>query len=167
MLCGIPLSDGTGEGRIWHAHGGVTKRVRRTPAIPESLVTSEVGRMRHAIQLVSLVLENSILQVTERLGVAYAGMFVVLREMLHDPSLMQELTEKIESQRLDAGSAIAKTFGSFASVFPICRTHISRDVPMILLELQGSLLDALASSNTIIVPPRNQPIPARGKPPMQ
>ena len=149
MLCGIPLSDGTGEGRIWHAHCGLTKRVRRNHTIPESLVKSEVGRMRHAIQLVSLVLENSILQVTERLGVSYAGMFVVLREMLHDPSLMEELIVKIESQHLEAGTAIAKTFGSFRKRLSNLPDQYLKERANDLLELQGSLLDALASSNAL------------------
>ena len=150
ILNGIPLSDGNGEGHIWHALGVVPTRFRQSPAIPDSLVMSELGKMRHAVQLVSLVLENSIHQVTERLGVSYADMFVALREMLHDPFLLEEIREQIESHHSDAGSAITAAIESFRMRFSDSPSPYIRERANDLLELQRSLLDALASSDSLI-----------------
>jgi phosphoenolpyruvate-protein kinase (PTS system EI component) len=150
ILSGIPLSDGKGEGRIWHAYGGVPKRFRRTHIISENHVMGEIGKMRHAVQLVSLVLENSIRQVNERLGKSYADMFGVLVEMLHDPSLLDAILEQIELRHHDAGNAITTVFDTFRTRLAESPSPYLRERANDLLGLQGSLLDALISSDHFI-----------------
>ena len=74
---------------LWHAFGGQPRKFYRQRTIPAGLVAAEIGRTRQAIQVVSFVLENSIQQVTKRLGKSYAELFVALREILHDSSLLK------------------------------------------------------------------------------
>lgn len=150
LLYGIPLSEGRGAGSIWHVHGGIPGRRRRQHIIPESLIKSETGRMRAAVQLVSFVLENSIRQVTRRLGDPYADIFVALREILHDPSLLKAIHEQIETRRLDAGSAITRTIEGFRKRLSDSPGPCFRERANDLLELQGSLLDALAGSDAVL-----------------
>ena len=149
IVSGIPLSDGRGEGRIFHVRGGIAKRAHRTHTIPDDQIASETGRMRQAIQLVSLVLENSIRQVTQSLGESYAAMFVALREILHDPSLMVVITEQIESLHHDAGSAVATVFTSFRERLSNAPSPYLRERANDLMELQESVLDALANSDAL------------------
>jgi phosphoenolpyruvate-protein phosphotransferase (PTS system enzyme I) len=146
IVSGVPLSDGKEEGYLWHARGGLPRRVMRPSTIPETDIVGEVGRMRQAVQVVSLVMENSIYQVTERLGTSYAGIFVAFREMLHDPVLLEAMREQIEKHRLDAGSSIATVLESFRKRLSEAQTPVFRERAADLLELQASLLDALDSS---------------------
>jgi phosphotransferase system enzyme I (PtsI) len=146
MLSGVRLSDGKGEGRLWHAHGGLPRQIQRRSIIPETMVVGEVGMMRQAVQIVSLVMENSIYQVMERLGRSYAGIFIAFREILHDPALLEALQERIEKQRLDAGSSITTVLESFRKRLSDSQTPILRERAADLLELQTSLLDALDSA---------------------
>jgi phosphotransferase system enzyme I (PtsI) len=88
-------------------------------------------------------MENSIYQVTERLGKSYAGIFIAFREMLHDPVLLEAIQEQIEKQHLDAGSSIATVLESFRKRLSDAQTPIFRERAADLLELQTSLLDAL------------------------
>jgi Phosphoenolpyruvate-protein kinase (PTS system EI component in bacteria) len=149
ILRGIPLSDGRGEGKVWHASGGLPRKFYRHCTIPDDLVLAEIGRMRQAVQVVSFVLENSIQQVTKRLGKPYADMFVALREMLHDPSLLEAIQEHIENRHLDAGSSINTTLESFRRRFSDAPSPLLKERAIDLLELQTSLLDALVDSDNL------------------
>jgi len=146
ILSAIPLSDGKAEGFLWHAQGGLPRPAQHHSTIPETMIVGEVGMMRQAVQTVSLVMENSIYQVTERLGKSYAGIFVAFREMLHDPVLLGAMQEEIEKRRLDAGSSITKVLESFRKRLSEAQTPVFRDRAADLLELQTSLLDALDSA---------------------
>jgi phosphotransferase system enzyme I (PtsI) len=148
ILKGIPLSDGKGEGYLWHAHGGLPRPAQHHSTIPETMVVGEVGMMRQAVQIVSLVMENSIYQVIERLGKSYAGIFIAFREMLHDPVLLEAMQEQIEKQHLDAGSSITTVLESFRKRLSEAETPIFRERAADLLELQTSLLDALDSAES-------------------
>jgi phosphoenolpyruvate-protein phosphotransferase (PTS system enzyme I) len=146
ILSGIRLSDGRGEGRLWHARGGLPRQIQRSSTISETMVVGEVGMMRQAVQIVSLVLENSIHQVMERLGKSYAGMFIAFREMLHDPALLEAIQERIEKQHLDAVSSITTVLESFRKRLSDSQMPLIRERAADLLELQTSLLDALDSA---------------------
>jgi phosphoenolpyruvate-protein kinase (PTS system EI component) len=103
--------------------------------------------MRQSIQIVSFVMENSILQVTKRLGKSYADMFVVLREMLHDPTLIAAIQDQIEKQRLDAASSITAALESFYNRLSHSPSPYVRERAADLLDLKTNLLDALDSKD--------------------
>ena len=83
-------------------------------------------------------------------GKSDADMFVALREILHDPFLMETIQGQIESQHLDAGSALTNALESFRRRLLNAPDLYLRERASDLLELQGSLLDALASSRHLI-----------------
>jgi phosphoenolpyruvate-protein phosphotransferase (PTS system enzyme I) len=103
--------------------------------------------MRQAIQIVSFVMENSILQVKKRLGKSYADMFVVLREMLHDPMLIAAIQEQIEEQHLDAASSVTAAVESFYLRLSQSPSPFVRERAADLLDLKTNLLDALDSKD--------------------
>ena len=148
LLTGIPLSAGIGEGFVWHAIDEIPQQVRDKRYISESMIVGELGKMRQAIQLVSLVIENSIHQISHRLGKPYADMFVALREMLHDSAIINALVEQIELRHLDAASAVIVVLDSFRLRFSEIPIPYLRERGTDILELQHSLLDALASADT-------------------
>ena len=149
ILNGLPLSEGRGKGILWHVFGGLPKKFYRQRTIPAGLVAAEIGRMRQAVQVVSFVLENSIQQVTRRLGKSYADLFVALREILHDSLLMEALQENIKDRRLDAGSSITMTLESYRKRFSDSPSPYLKDRATDLLELQTSLLDALTGMDDL------------------
>jgi len=148
FLKGTPLSDGKAAGQLWHVHGGQTSLLPHHSTIPDSMIAGEVGKMRQAFQVLSLVMENSIYQVMKRLGESYAAIFVAFREILHDPMLLKTIQEKIENQRLDAGSSITTTLESFRKRLSEAKTPLFKERADDLLELQTSLLDALNCEGT-------------------
>ena len=148
-LEGIPLSDGLGEGILWHAHGGLPRMSSKQSLISDSMVSGELGRMRQAVQIVSLVMENSIHQVTHRLGKSYADMFTALREMLHDPTILEEIQWHIAIKHFEAGSAITTVLESYRKRLSEASSPYIRERSPDLLELEGSLLDALDSEDFI------------------
>ena len=140
---GIPLSTGSAEGTIWHVQHGRYRHLSKDTRIAEAMVATEIGRMRQAVQVVSLVMEHSIDQVAQRLGQQYADIFVALREMLHDPSILDSIQTQISSEHFSARSAITKVFSSFRNRLSDAPSGYLNDRATDLTELQDSLLDAL------------------------
>ncbi len=146
QFIGVPLSEGCAEGSLWHVLVGSPRPFPQHTGIPVSMIAGEVAKMRQAVQIVSLVMENSICQVMDRLGQSYAQMFVAFREMLHDPMLLSAFQEHIEKKLFDAGGAIATVLESFRKKLIEGNMAVLRERADDLLELQSSLLDALDSA---------------------
>lgn len=149
LIAGIPLSEGTAHGRVWHGQSQALTAGLRRQRIPSSQVEEELARVRHAVQLVSLVVENSVRQVSESMGPSFAQMFVVLREMLHDVMVLNAVLERIRTRHLPAPVAVSDALGEFRARLSEAPSPYLKERARDIVELEQSLLEALINPTAL------------------
>ncbi len=146
---GIPISDGVGEGKAWVV-GATVPGVRSRRRINPRHHAREEGLVRHAIQLLSFVIENAIFQVAARAGEEHAQIFVALKEMLHDPVVLERIVAYIREEDLNAFAAVEKAFGEFKNELQSSSLTRIRDRVQDVMEIERGLLDALVNPLSLV-----------------
>jgi phosphoenolpyruvate-protein kinase (PTS system EI component) len=141
---GTPISDGVGEGRAWLIGSPLLRR-----ELPERIEPGERGReegnIRHAIQLLSFVLDNAVHEVTARAGVEHAQIFVALKEILHDPLILNNIIQRIRVDNFTAYHAVRSVFEHFKKELRNSSIPRIQERVYDLIEIEQGLLDALVN----------------------
>ena len=139
---GRPLADGVGEGKIWLITAPLAKRALRRKIYPRHHAREE-GKIRHAIQLLSFVIDSAIQQVTMRAGETHAEIFVALKEILHDPTVLEHIVTTIKTKNVTAFAAVQEAFEHLQSELSKSTLFQIGEIAKDLIELEQGLLDAL------------------------
>ena len=142
--CGTPIAGGAIGGRAWVVATPVAGQRHRQKVHPKHHKREE-GSIRNAIQLLSFVIESAIHQVTMRAGETHAQVFIVLKEILHDPTIMERIVAAITTKNYNAFAAVREVFGGVRE--DLGRNSVLKDGGILkdLIELEQSLLDALVN----------------------
>ena len=112
---GLPLSEGIVVARAMMLSSETSKSIPYYN-VPEELVDDEKKRLQNAVATASKQLDAIIEEVSERIGVAQANIFVAQKMMLEDIVLLQQSYEIIESKRLNAEMAFGKALEFYESL---------------------------------------------------
>jgi phosphoenolpyruvate-protein kinase (PTS system EI component) len=145
---GTPIAGGIGDGRAWVVLKTI-HRIRKNATIPPKYHAREEGKIRHAIQLLSFVIDSSIQQITFRAGEPHAQIFIALKEILHDPSILSKIVAVIKTKNSTAYSAVQEVFGNLRGELGKRSIFQSGEIVKDLIELEQGLLDALINPNSL------------------
>jgi phosphotransferase system enzyme I (PtsI) len=146
---GIPISEGIGSGKGWII-AAAHKRFRVSTKIAPEQRHEEEGKVRHAIQLVSFVIDNAIAQVKEHAGHDMAQIFVVLKSLLHDPLIFAAITDCIRNNNLTAYGAVKKSFRQIKKTFEQSAIPYMQQRVSDIIEIEQDLLDALVNPVSLL-----------------
>jgi phosphoenolpyruvate-protein kinase (PTS system EI component) len=150
---GTPISGGIGDGLAWVVIKSVRRNKKKAIISPKYHVREE-GKIRHAIQLLSFVIESSIQQVTVRAGEPQAQIFVALKEILHDPSIMKKIVSSIITKNFSAYAAVQEVFGNIRDDLGKRSIFQPGEIVKDLIELEQGLLDALINPISLFKDPK-------------
>jgi phosphotransferase system enzyme I (PtsI) len=146
---GVPLADGIGAGKAWLIKTPRPKGLRKKTTHPRNHALEE-GKVRHAIQLLSFVIDNAIQQITRRAGEVHAHIFVALKEVLHDPTVLEQIVKIIRTKNYSAYAAIKEEFEYLEKALGESSLHSMREMVGDLIEIKQGLLDALMNPLSLL-----------------
>ncbi len=146
---GTPIADGVGEGKVWLIVADLPSRRSRRHVKPE-MRGREEAKIRHAVQLLSFVIENAIHQVRARAGQEHAQIFVALREVLHDPGVLENVIALIQEERFTAYAAVQEVFAAYKHELERSPLTRIRERVHDLIEIEQGLLDALVNPLSLV-----------------
>ncbi|MBD3316513.1 MAG: hypothetical protein GF344_12060 [Chitinivibrionales bacterium] len=146
---GVPISPGVAEGHAWVVESTVRRRSVRRKVNPRYHEREE-GRVRHAFQLLSFVIDHAISEVTRRAGEESARIFTALKEMLHDPGILERIIRHIWTNDLSAFAAVQRVFREFEAEIAKSSLVRIREKVHDLVEIERGLLDALMNPEALV-----------------
>ena len=148
LLEGTPLSEGAGHGQAWFVKTSPPRRKGRR-RIAEERIPEEKGKLRHAIQIVSFAIDNALSQVKARGEDDAARIFDMLKQIVHDPHVLNRMMELIRKDRLSAAAAVRTAFSEQRKALAGSSLALIRERSGDLAELEQSLLDALVNPHSL------------------
>lgn len=146
---GLPISDGLGEGKIWFVSAHIAPAALPSK-IPAAERENEEAKLRHAIQLVSFFIENAMNQIRVRAGEEHARIFGVLKQILHDKTLLDQMVSLIRQERDGAYEAVKKTYAKMKQMLQASPLPRTREQVADLAEIEQELLDALLNPLSLV-----------------
>lgn len=147
---GVPLAEGIAKGKLLKLITALPVNSKKTTTVSKKQIVHEIARVRHAIQLVSLVIDHSIEQVEKHIGKDYVEFFTSLKELLHDKMLLVQMTELIEQNRYNAKAAVKETLEAYKELLNSSVNPYFRDRVSDIVEIEESLLEALTQPDLLI-----------------
>ncbi len=125
QLQGIPASPGIAMGPVLCFNNKEPEREQSS--ISKEDVSAEVARVEDALKKSEHELQKIKRTAMQRLGVAGSMIFEAQVMMLLDPSLLHAITQTIESQLLDAESAVTKEFARMETPLLTAKDSLLRE----------------------------------------
>ncbi len=141
-LSGLPVSDGVALARVQFVESA-----RHAPIpfylVPTRGIADEKERLKRAIEVAALQIEDLITQVTERIGPASANIFVAQKMMVLDETWHHQMYQVIEGERINAEAALAKTLDSYESLLSEVDDEYLKERASDIGEIRRRLLEIL------------------------
>ncbi len=111
---GIAVSPGVAIGEAFVVDNEGFRIPRRF--IDHEATEAELARLKQAIEAVSKQLEQYGRDVAVQLGEQYGAIFSAQLQMLHDPRLQEEISQRIRERHNAAEYAVSRTMRRFAGL---------------------------------------------------
>ncbi len=143
-LKGVRLSPGLAVGRVCLFN---EDRHRSLPVykVGDAGVEREMDRVKRAIRTAGEQLDGLRHTVAAKVGHAEAGIFVAQKAILNDPTLLQQVAERIRDKRDNAETAISEVLNAFERRLQAVEDEYIRERASDIGEVRRRLLDAAAN----------------------
>ncbi|MBD3346677.1 MAG: hypothetical protein GF401_16600 [Chitinivibrionales bacterium] len=146
---GIAIAGGIASGKCWLISRPLHPLSERR-TVPRRFHEREESKIRHALQIMSFVMEHAIEEVRKRANKEHVRMFVVLKAMVHDPMLLKSIVDVIRKKNYSAYAAVQEVFRDFRKQLQDSNLALIRERANDLVEIEEGLLDALVNPLSLV-----------------
>ncbi len=139
---GLPISEGVVRARVYviEAETGVSIPLY---TVDEAALEGEKERLRAALKLAVIQLDEIAVQVAERIGPSQANIFMAQKMMVEDVVLVEEIMQAITQSRMNAEAAVDRTLDGYESVLAEVDDEYLSERASDIGEIRRRLLDNL------------------------
>lgn len=115
MKQGVAISPGIAVARAYRIDEAMA---RRDPTLLDAAaVSAELTRFQNACDAAAAELDMVVERVGRQVGEEEADIFRSHRQLIHDPAILGKVKARIENEKVDASTALLRTFNEYTQLF--------------------------------------------------